>query len=307
MTPLYTQEEYDNAKSSDLLQLKCEHCGCVFTAAKKLITQEIKHNRGRNKFCSKKCKYEASTSIVHTKCSNCGKEISVFKNVYEKSISKHFFCNKSCAASFNNAKRIVSNETKNKISKSLKKNNFESSRKHIRICKVCGKQYVYRLGESTRVCCSKECSERLHNNYKDFMTEEQHKKYSERSRKNATKQSEDRRSKNEKYFCELCEHHFKNVKHNEAIFNGWDADVIIEDIKLAVLWNGKWHYEKITEKHSVEQVQNRDKIKIEEIKKAGYKPYVIKDMGKYNPKFVEEEFQKLINSGMAEWSIALLS
>lgn len=30
-------------------------------------------------------------------------------------------------------------------------------------------------------------------------------------------------------------------------------------------------------------------------------------MGKYNPKFVEEEFQKLIKSGMAEWSIALLS
>ena len=40
----------------------------------------------------------------------------------------------------------------------------------------------------------------------------------------------------------------KNVKHNEAIFNGWDADVIIEDIKLAVLWNGKWHYEKDNKK-----------------------------------------------------------
>lgn len=38
------------------------------------------------------------------------------------------------------------------------------------------------------------------------------------------------------------------------MFNGWDADIIIEDLKIAILWNGKWHYEKITEKHSVSQV-----------------------------------------------------
>ena len=307
MTPLYTQEEYDNAKSNDLLQLKCEHCGSIFTAAKKSITQEIKHNRGRNKFCSKKCKYESAISLIKTKCSNCGKEITISKSVYDKSVSKHFFCNKSCAASFNNVGRKLDNETKNKISKSLKDFNFKTKRSNIRICKVCGKQYVYRLGESTRICCSKECSKCLHDNYKDFMTEEQHKKYSERSRKNIAKQAETKRSKNEKYFCELCEKHFKNVKHNDPIFNGWDADVIIEDIKVAVLWNGKWHYEKIKEGHSVEQVQNRDKIKIKEIKNCGYTPYVIKDMGKYNPQFVEEEFKKLLKSGMAEWTIALLS
>ena len=44
------------------------------------------------------------------------------------------------------------------------------------------------------------------------MTEEQHKKYSEKSRKNIAKQAELRRSKNEKYFCELCEQHFKKCK-----------------------------------------------------------------------------------------------
>ena len=78
------------------------------------------------------------------------------------------------------------------------------------------------------------------------------------------------------------------------MFNGWDADVIIEDIKTAILWNGKWHYVQLTEKHSVKQVQNRDSIKIEEIIKSGYTPYIIKDMGKYNPAFVEEEFNKFI-------------
>jgi hypothetical protein len=62
------------------------------------------------------------------------------------------------------------------------------------------------------------------------------------------------------------------------------------------MWNGVWHYKKITEKHSVEQVQNRDRIKIKEIKKCGYEPYIIKDMGKYNPQFVEEEFEKFYNN-----------
>jgi DNA-directed RNA polymerase subunit RPC12/RpoP len=103
-----------------------------------------------------------------------------------------------------------------------------------------------------------------------------------------------KRSQNEIYFGNLCKKHFKKVLFNEEIFNGWDADVIIEDIRTAVLWNGKWHYEKIMKKHSVEQVQNRDRLKIIEIEKCGYKSYIIKDMGRYNKEFVEKEFKNFI-------------
>ena len=105
--------------------------------------------------------------------------------------------------------------------------------------------------------------------------------------------AQNRRSKNEILLFELCKNNFKHVLHNVNMFNGWDADIVIEELKLAILWNGKWHYEKITNKHSVIQVQNRDKIKIKEIKKAGYIPYIIKDMGRYNPEFVKNEFNKL--------------
>ncbi len=114
--------------------------------------------------------------------------------------------------------------------------------------------------------------------------------------KSSQLQKENKRSKNEIYFYELCRDHFSKVSCNDNIFNGWDADVIIEDTKTAVLWNGKWHYEKITKEHSVEQVQNRDRIKIEEIKKCGYLPYIIKDMGRENKKFVELEFEKMIKN-----------
>jgi hypothetical protein len=80
------------------------------------------------------------------------------------------------------------------------------------------------------------------------------------------------------------------------MFNGWDADVVIEDIKVAVLWNGPWHYRKIKSNHSLGMVQNRDRIKIKEIEKSGYVPYVIRDDGNENNSFVESEFNKFISS-----------
>jgi len=95
-------------------------------------------------------------------------------------------------------------------------------------------------------------------------------------------------------FCTLCEQYFNNVEHNKSIFNGWDADVIIHDIKYAILWNGPWHYKKLNKKHSVEQVQNRDNIKINEIIKYGYTPYIIKDLGKYKESFVQEKFDEFL-------------
>lgn len=44
----------------------------------------------------------------------------------------------------------------------------------------------------------------------------------------------------------------------------------------------------------LEHVQNRDRIKLTEINKAGYRAYVIKDMGSHNPEFVKEEFKKFL-------------
>ena len=113
-------------------------------------------------------------------------------------------------------------------------------------------------------------------------------------RKSAEIQKLNRRSKNEMLFANLCKSLYSNVLTNERIFDGWDADIILPDQKIAVLWNGNWHYKKITRKHSVEQVQNRDKIKLDKIRKMGYTPYTIRDNGKENIEFVNEEFQKFL-------------
>jgi hypothetical protein len=159
---------------------------------------------------------------------------------------------------------------------------------------VCGKNYFYQKEMSTKRCCSKECSEKLKKNRKEYLSSETIQKLHDAGCKSIIIQGDKRRSQNEIYFCHLCENYFKEVKHNIPQFNGWDADVIIEDIKYAILWNGNWHYIEISRKNSLSQIQNRDKIKINEIEKAGYIPYVIEDRGKYNTLFVEEEFNKFI-------------
>lgn len=153
--------------------------------------------------------------------------------------------------------------------------------KHYYRCKICGKE-----GEDRRIriTCSRHCSMVLRN--KSGLA-------SKAGLASVSAQKGSRRSKNEIHFYELCDKEFSKVLSNEPMFNGWDADVIIEDFKLAIMWNGNWHYQTIMKGHSLLQVQTRDKIKIKEITKMGYTPYVIEDRGKVNKKLVESEFNKL--------------
>lgn len=238
-------------------------------------------------------------------CERCGKHytLTLSEHRYKKGKYSHF-CSRSCA----NSRGKYNDELKQKISNGVKKHLIDIGYVYVKheklpkkikdksaktktaklkkkkivtkICEFCGKEFqqeTYAIG--SKYCCE-ECRR-----------ESLHIKMSAAGKKSAAKQGAYRRSKNEKLFCEKCEKCFVNVGHNEPIFNGWDADILIHDLKIAVLWNGPWHYKKITKSHSIKQVKNRDKIKINEILKSGWIPYIIKDMGKYNPKFVDEQFE----------------
>ena len=121
--------------------------------------------------------------------------------------------------------------------------------------------------------CSKECSNFYKEHRKEFLSEESLQKISEGGKRGIASQGDKRRSKNEKEFCLLCEQYFNNVEHNKNIFNGWDADIILYDYKIAVLWNGPWHYKEISHTTTLKQIQNRDKIKINEVKNCNWTPY----------------------------------
>lgn len=117
----------------------------------------------------------------------------------------------------------------------------------------------------------------------------------------AANQASKRCSKNETLFADYCATQFETLT-NVRMFEGWDADVIIPSLKVAILWNGPWHYKQISKRSSLVQIQNRDRLKLDAIRNCGYVPYVIKDMGKHNILFVGEQFGKFI----AEWSSSSL-
>lgn len=238
-----------------------------FNELNKILTRAATDISAKNNVLKSKQKLQAKESEWLESgphyCEKCGKELPKdLKDVF----GSGKFCSRQCANS-----RVQTEEMNKSRSDKLKKP------KKIIFCKDCGVEI-----DTGNYCIS--CRDKRY-----------HARNVNAGRASAKVQNENRRSKNEIYFCELCENYFDNVKHNEPVFNGWDADVIITDYKLAILWNGKWHYEKVTKNHSVLQVQNRDKIKIDEIYKCGYTPYVIKDMGKYNKDKVEYEFNNLID------------
>ena len=205
----------------------------------------------------------------HNQCLVCGN--------YINNTSK--FCSSSCSATFNNKGRIPSEEQRKKVSESLK----GRKRKPNKHCLSCGKEVSPR--NKSGYC-------RLCNNKHRVYTPELKRKLHFAGLKSVKSQADLRRSKNEMYFADLVKEHY-NIVCNEPMFNGWDADIIIPDLKVAILWNGNWHYKQI--KGSLKQVQNRDKIKLSEIKKCGYIPYIIKDEGKFSIEKCEKEFEILQN------------
>jgi hypothetical protein len=111
MKTLFTDEEYNNTKSSDNLLCECIKCQKSFGVAKKLITYELKHNRNRHNYCSDECYYlSRKTSLLNDKpCSNCGCHFERRPGQIKKSKSGNVFCSQSCAATFNNKNKTHGN------------------------------------------------------------------------------------------------------------------------------------------------------------------------------------------------------
>lgn len=187
---------------------------------------------------------------------------SCCKNKLEYDKRNNKFCSSSCSAKITNKKRIVSEESNKKRSESLSGRKHEHCKIEFKICKFCNQNFIWKQKISkSKQWCSDECISAgrslLANNNPGLGT---------------------KRSKHEILLFDLCKNYFNKVSNNEKIFNGWDADILIHDLKYAILWNGPWHYREMNfGNHSLKQVQNRDKIKINEIKKAGWIPIIFED------------------------------
>lgn len=284
------------------LGFECESCAKTFNADAKSVRYALKNKYLTYfRFCTRECdrKFKHNASNIKCNCDACGKEFQKFKS----ELAKNNYCSRKCSAKFRNQVR--------------KQNGYTSKGKHKNVlCKDCGTDVLVKVNCSSTALCL-HCEEKYKpvKQYKPVKLKRQTLLWKTVNcfrcaksiivkggrmcasccgKLSAETQSENRRSKNEIHFYELCKACFgcDHVFANRSMFGGWDADIIIPHLKMAVLWNGVWHYKKITAKHSVQQVQNRDRLKRNAILRSGYFPYVIKDMGKENKTLVKLEFEK---------------
>lgn len=288
MKPLYTELEYNQSKSREKLKCECYNCGSEFLAIKSNITHELIYKRGRVKFCNNKCHIDYTKTGKNVPCRQCGK--IVYKSEKALREASNNFCGSSCNAKFQNSVR--SEETQKKMTNSLNLHYIENGVDKIptiKQCPYCGEEFSTMADNKfCKISCAGKWKFSDKNPNKEY--------YLEIARKSGLKASslKNRRSKNEILFFEKCLECFPDAKSNPKIVKGWDCDVHLPSIQTCIHWDGNWHHKKITKKHSLKQVQNRDLIKRKEFTKIGLINYTILDYGNYNPEFVEQEFVKFL-------------
>lgn len=197
--------------------------------------------------------------LFHHRCKEC-------QNIIPPNKKNNKFCSKTCSATFNNRGRVLTDDTKTKISNTLKLK--KKKKLYICNCIICSKEFTHDQNPKKQTC-SKRCFYILNREIN-----------SKRGKKSA--QVRKKRSSDEIKLFELCFFEFKDVKANYVISNGWDCDILIDN-KYAILWNGPWHYKQLSfSNHSLKQVQNRDLIKIKLFESLGYQVLIFEDR-KYNP------------------------
>jgi hypothetical protein len=275
--------------------INCDRCGNNFSFGTRFIKYRKKINLNSKFYCSEECRFVSSD--VNVICDRCNQNF--LKKKWEIKDGGKNFCSHKCSVTVSNSSRKLQ---KNRKKSFLCGSCGETTLLSVNAVSVCRnsscKDYIPLWKEKRRLnpkrveatCC--KCESIFMARGAKYCPPCRAMRWKEIGNKSVLSQS--RRSKNEIYFAELCEKHFGTIKKNHPQFNNWDADVIIDDLKIAVLWNGNWHYQTISKNVSLRQIQSRDKIKFKEIIKCGYTPYVIEDRGRHNPKFVEEQFSIFI-------------
>ena len=252
----------------------CKTCGKLFEY----------HISKKGLYCSRVCLGKSQQKRIICSCDFCGKELIKTPSELKKSNGGHF-CNTSCSAKFNNKHRRRNKWSIEQRSK-VKENNIKLGRKgpdsYNLICKICKNSFVHKRKD--KITCSSKC-------YHEAVVGQG------KTTWNLNKNSLHRkigRSYNEMKLYEMIKNKWPDAKHNLFIFNGFDADIIIPTLKLAIHWNGIWHYKQIINEQHFCNIISRDKMRYEEIERCGYTNYIIKDIkSRKDYNLVNSEFDKL--------------
>lgn len=101
MISLYTETEFNNAKSRDKLPLVCLNCNNTFFKSKKDIIDAINNTTSsRCIYCSDKCQKEHLYPPVYVNCEQCNKTFKKKRSQIKK--TKLNFCSHKCSATYYN-------------------------------------------------------------------------------------------------------------------------------------------------------------------------------------------------------------
>lgn len=151
-------------------------------------------------FCSFECylQFRSDAGRIKLPCTYCGKEVFRTKSQFARSKGNNVFCNKSCAASFNN-----------------------------------------------------------------------------------TLKRKSRRSRCEKLLYDLLEEEFPDLKilpNDKTMINGYELDIAIPSLNLAIEWNGIVHFKPIYGQAKLDKIQQRDTEKQQKATDRGINLIVVPDL-----------------------------
>jgi len=171
MIPLYTEEEFNKAKSRDLLPNQCKNCGKIFFREKHNIMFYI--NNGGGDFCSISCSFKFNNPLIEVVCHTCGKSFKKKKLDADK--EERHFCSRSCANKYssninkeqktlNQKKWANSEEGKNFLTKTsklacIKSIEIRKLKWKMNKCPVCGKEF--RVMFKHKKYCSATCYNKI--------------------------------------------------------------------------------------------------------------------------------------------------
>lgn len=116
--------------------VKCDVCGKEFEREPRRVHEAIKN--GWKQYCSDECRSKGKK--IKCNCAYCGKELYKTHSEIKRSKTGNVFCNKSCAASFNNSNYRTGNKNPNWKggTQGSKAHTRIAYRKYVHECAICG-------------------------------------------------------------------------------------------------------------------------------------------------------------------------
>lgn len=267
MTPLYAPQQFESAKSRDLLPLKCECCGNTFHKPKHQIQGALKGKHAWS-FCSRACRDKAhSLGSTTLKCPHCQQDFvranADIKRAKRRG-SDRIFCSQQCSLGFHNAPR-KQEAFQRKAQRKAEMVKRRADAQFSCLCSGCGKtitgpQSRFTGSKHSQFFCNKACRMSHYNRH-------------------VLRPIGSQKSRAEHMLKEMIGVEFPSVAIHDNVRDvlpsGLEMDLYFPRLRLAIELNGPTHYQPIYGEEALQKTQRKDVLKQQEMRNLGIDLIVI--------------------------------